>query len=459
VPSPQTSVAAPRPLLLLAQIAGLVATGWFIWSRSILLRLVFQSWSRLIAQALGYAMLACAVSAALTLALYLAIARSRHGAVLAMLLRTSATAVWFAPAVLLLSVFSPLALAAAVVLVVSATRLLYSEWQPLPSDSPPRLVPGISSTGCAAALQAAVTCGLLTRPIAAAVFGCLTVSLFTLSSLNSGRVEVETAQPLPKSIFGLLLTILLAAGLTTIGVGISGAGSSGANSATSRGDSRPSVPSAYVLPPPSGEIGIAETGYPGVILWPEVKPQITLVMPLPSWYRSPVSPAPTVPASIIFSGEYWLFRPPNVRPPQHSYFLKASPLALSFMSLDRVPLRMEAHQKLEHAVDLRCCSAIQIEVSNADRYPGTVMLELVLTDATPRGTQSLVVGTAEVASWPRWNNRGSDGTVSETLNFNVPRTISLPEFNQVGVVFHLDPLRNNRSARISIERFVLVPRS
>jgi hypothetical protein len=395
----------------------------------------------------------------MTLAIYLAIARSRDGAFPAMVLRTSATAVWFAPAVLLLSVLSPMALAAATVLVISATRLLYSEWQLLPSDHSPKLVPGISSTACAAALQAAATCVLLARPIPAAIFGCLTASLFTLSSLNSGLVEVEKPQPLPNSIFGLLLTILLAAGLTTIGVGFSGAGSNRDGSATSRGDPRTSVPSAYVLTPPSEEIGIANTGYPGVILWPEVKPQITLVTPLPSWYRNPISPAPTVPASIVFSGEYWLFRPPNVRPPQHSYFRKASPLTQSFLSLDRVPLRMEAHQKLEHAVDLRCCSAIQIEISNADRYPGTVMLELVLTNATQQGTQSLVLGTAEVAWWPRRSSRGPDGAVSETLNFDVPRVTSLQEFNQIGVVFRLDHLRNDRSARISIERFVLVPRS
>jgi hypothetical protein len=203
----------------------------------------------------------------------------------------------------------------------------------------------------------------------------------------------------------------------------------------------------------------ADTGYPGVILWPEDKPQVTLVTPLPSWYRNPVSPAPTVPASILFSGAYWLFRPPNVRPPQHSYFRKASPLALSFLSLDRVPLRMEAHQKLEHPVDLLCCSAIQIAISNADHYPGTVMLELVLTNATPQGTQSLVLGTAEVASWPRWSSRGRYGAVSESLNFDVPRVTFLREFNEIGVVFHLDHFRNDRSAKISIERFFLVPRA
>jgi hypothetical protein len=87
------------------------------------------------------------------------------------------------------------------------------------------------------------------------------------------------------------------------------------------------------------------------------------------------------------------------------------------------------------------------------------MLELVLTSATQQGTQSLVLGTAEVVSWPRRSSRGPDGAVSETLNFDFPRVTSLHEFNQIGVVFRLDHLRNDRSARISIERFVLAPRS
>jgi len=86
------------------------------------------------------------------------------------------------------------------------------------------------------------------------------------------------------------------------------------------------------------------------------------------------------------------------------------------------------------------------------------MLELVLTDATAQGSRSLMLGSAEVASWPRWSSSGGFQPVPETLNFAVPAHSSLREFNEISVSFHFNAIRNDRSARISIERFVLVPR-
>jgi hypothetical protein len=41
---------------------------------------------------------------------------------------------------------------------------------------------------------------------------------------------------------------------------------------------------------------------------------------------------------------------------------------------------MEAHQKLEKSIDASCCSHIQLAVSNADRFPHTVSLELILRE-------------------------------------------------------------------------------
>src|SRR5258708_22958803 len=77
--------------------------------------------------------------------LFLAIARSvRHDALL-LALRTSATAVWFAPAAILLTALSPAAIGAALVLVISATRLLYSQWRQFHPSNTPQLVTVTSS--------------------------------------------------------------------------------------------------------------------------------------------------------------------------------------------------------------------------------------------------------------------------------------------------------------------------
>jgi hypothetical protein len=474
----------PAWLLLLIQVAGLAATGCFVWSQSIHPRLAYQSGDLLVAQAFLYALLACMVAALITAILYVALFRSFQPDTLPRVLRTSATAVWFGPATILLAVLSPATLIAGILLVISATRLLYSEWRLLPGEELaclPTSLPdlfGSSATAplafresapslaLALALQGAVVSLMADSPLAAAVLSCLSVSLLTLLLLMAGLAQPEKQKTLPRSIFGLLLTILLAAGLTTAGAGfgadlaVSPGGPLASARAVLRNLFRPTAhdtPTASVyLQPVRANVGLSDAGYPGVILWPDVKPRTTiLVAPLPAWLRHPGPPANTVPAVIPFSGEYWLFRSPYVRPPQNSYFRKASPLTLSFTSLDHVPLRMEAHQTLEHPIDLGCCSAIQIAISNGDHYPGTVVMELVLSEQS----RSLVLGTAEVAAWPGSYLFGAAEPVPEVLNFPVPARTTFSEFDEITVRFHFHPVRSDRSARMAIEHFVLVPRS
>jgi hypothetical protein len=449
------------------QIAGLVGTGWLVWKLSILPRLAFQTPGRLVSQALGYALLACGVSAVITAALYLLMARSWHREVLPFALRTSATAIWFAPATILLSTLSPVTAAAALVLVVSATRLIYSEWRGFLPEAPASLS-RVPSFALAVVLQAAIVSMLSGSPLAAALLVCLSISLLTLLLLMAGLAAVKTRKNLPNSILGLVLTMILAAGLTTTSIAVFGLLPQVPEVSLWRASrrvlrnlfstrQRPApVLAVHLVAPPEDDTNIVANGYPGVILWPEVKPQTILAPPPQALLRRPGDPTAQEPSTIFFSGEYWMFRAPNVRPPLRSYFRRASPLGLSFTSLGHIALRMEAHQRLDHAIDLSCCGAIQVAITNADRYPGSVMLELILADVSSEGSKSLLLGTAEVASWPRY---GSNQTISETLNFTVPNHISIREFNEISVVFHFDTVRDDRSARIAIDRFVLIPPS
>ena len=116
---------------------------------------------------------------------------------------------------------------------------------------------------------------------------------------------------------------------------------------------------------------------------------------------------------------------------------------------------MEAHHKLDKAIDLSCCSKIQIAIWNTDRYPGTVALEVILinTEQPRLLSQSQSLGTAAVKSSP------GALPVRETLEFTVPITRALERFNEFKVVFHRDRKRLDKSARIEIDRFVLVPAS
>jgi len=210
--------------------------------------------------------------------------------------------------------------------------------------------------------------------------------------------------------------------------------------------------------PPSESVDVTDKSFPGIVLIPETEPPKALVAPQPHSLLALRSADFPKPSDIPFTGEYWMFKAPNVRPPQTSYLRKGTPLALSFVTTDHRPLSMEAHQKLDHAIDLHCCRGIQIAISNIDRYPGTVTLEIVLIDSAAQRSESL--GTADVTSKPDgrpWT--GSRFPVLETLEFRIPLSTELREFNEIKVVFHRASLRMDRSARISIERFSLMPRT
>jgi hypothetical protein len=116
---------------------------------------------------------------------------------------------------------------------------------------------------------------------------------------------------------------------------------------------------------------------------------------------------------------------------------------------------MEAHQKLDQPIDMSCCSRIQLAVSNADRYPRTVALELTLRNLPGGAPENL--GSVPVLSVP---DLKADPVVpvSETLDFAIPAKPHGSVFNEISVTFRRDWTRRDKSARISIERFILIPR-
>jgi hypothetical protein len=143
------------------------------------------------------------------------------------------------------------------------------------------------------------------------------------------------------------------------------------------------------------------------------------------------------------------------KPPPRSVVLRGTPWKLSFSTTDHWALSMEAHQKLEQPIDISCCSRIRLAVNNADRYPHTVSLELILRDLPGGASQTL--GTEPVTSAP--DLKADPGEpVAETLNFTVPPEPHVKTFNEMTVVYRGDWSRRDKSARVSIERFILVPR-
>ncbi|HJT88760.1 MAG TPA: hypothetical protein VJ732_12910 [Bryobacteraceae bacterium] len=449
-----------RRLILPLQVASLLATGWVVWNNVMIPRLPQNSLGSLLFQPLLYCTFAWLWSAVITLMLYGTLVADR-AEMLIIILRTSSAAVWFAPAMILTAMFSPAAMIAALVLVFSATRLLYSQWLPA----------GIQDTGERRSIAPALAVsfgfqaglwrlGMKDAQGATALF-VMSTAVLTALSISSGAYQPAKTPSLPRAILGVVLTLFLAAGLTLGGFIAGGGGASrGWNFgyrppagliATVRDllrgffdrpqPTRYPAATARAAPPlPGSTLNLGLAGFPGVILWPEIKPETTLVAPLPA--DGVYGPGLTRPLSIPFSGEIWMFKWPFSRPPLSSFFQRGNTADLAFSTVDHTKLEMEAHQKLDPPVDLRCCSKIQMDVVNRDRYPGTVSLELIVIS---RNDRLLPLGTVLVGP-----------AVYQTLDFQLP-VIPPADCKELKVVFHRST-RDDRSARVAIERFVLVPR-
>jgi hypothetical protein len=484
-----------RDFMLVVQVAGLLATAWLIWSISLVPRLEREPVANVVAQAVAYTLLACLASALIALSLYLLIARSFSEEAIRMGLRTSGTAIWFAAATILLAQVSPATLPAALVLVISATRLLYSQWRlvhpvrrfrvsapiqhpffdPPPSPRFRELLPALAA---AAAIESGVLLFPANYPLLAAALFCLSVAMVTFCALRAGAMRAATADSLPRSILGFFLTLILAAGVT-VG-GLAGGLRSGSQwhsplqgrrgpfesarallhkvfEENGEGPAKDPVTNLYF--PPAGSVEITDNSFPGVILLPEIKrEQPAVVVPSFSWSRISPEIATVKPFRIPFSGVYWMYRPPFDRPPRTSHVQQGSPLMLSFRTTDHAPMSMEAYQKLDRAIDLKCCHAIQIAISSTDPYPGTVALELVVIDSRSAGQPMLSLGTVSITSRPPSRSlAGSAAPTLETLEYGIPVVAGLHQFDVIKVIYHRDRVRQERSARISIEGFVLSP--
>jgi hypothetical protein len=460
------------------QLAGILLTGWLMWRSTL-----FLQWARvplpwLVLRATVYALAACLAGAFITIVLYMAASLWEGEDVIRASFRASTAAVWFAPCVILLTQLSPAAAVPALILVVNATHLLYIHWrikQPpieTPHDTglfataqlPERHFISDFGPGLAISftLQTGACAVLLHHPVLAGFSFAAGAALATVFALTSRGIQpTRPPKSMPRAFLGLALTVLLAIGLTIGGMipnflrgpgGDSDSGNSPAGQPPGMpGDGPKDLPDAS-----AGDLANA-SGFPGVILWPEIRPIPTLIAPMPQTPDGGGPPVMPRPLAIPFSGEYWMFRWPYARPPKTSFFQRGSPAVLSFSSTDHRPLQMEARHKLDQSIALSCCSAIRLEIRNADRYPNTISLELVLIANDRPGAPSLSLGHDNVASQPDVS-RDPVTPVPEILEFPIRSTATLDSFDEFKVVFQRAWRRADKSAKLAIDRFILVPR-
>jgi hypothetical protein len=210
---------------------------------------------------------------------------------------------------------------------------------------------------------------------------------------------------------------------------------------------------------PEGSLAPASDGDPGIILLPNHQTITKLIAPAPVIANALLTAHGSAkPLEIPFEGVYWFFRAPDLHPPRSSRQAHGSPEALDIHSTDWRPLSMEARESLGSTIDLDCCSRIQIAIRNADHYPQTVSLELVLINSTLPGKPFQSLGSIMVTSSRPWRPEDKRSPANETLNFSLPRKPSLRRFDEVRIIFRIASVRADFGPKIAIDRLVLIPR-
>ena len=463
------------------QVAGLLLTGWVMWRSTQGLQWARVPLPWLMLRAAVYTVIACFAGAAITVLLYLAASQWEREDVIQATFRASSAAVWFAPCVILLIQLSPAAAIPALILVVNATHLLYIQWRvkqpPLETSTRHGTVRQCPTPRAQFLSRIRPRICRLRHPANRRLRRSAASSCAWPASRSPPALRWPLSSPwpraassrnrrksMPRAFLGLALTILLAIGLTIGGMipnMMRGPGGEGSTATTAR--RRTSLPgcramdrldmpdaSAGRLSPTPADSLASSSGRS------QTHPYADRAHAADARWRrhSAVMPRPL---SIPFSGEYWMFRWPYARPPKTSFFQRGSPAALSFSSTDHRPLQMEARHKLDQPVALSCCSAIRLEIRNADRYPGTISLELVLINNEQPGAPSLSLGHYNVTSRPDFS-RDPIVPAHETLEFPIPATAALDSFNEFKIVFLRARVRMDKSAKLAIDRFILMPR-
>ena len=398
-----------------------------------------------------------------------------------LILHTSLNALWLAPLALLIQENSPWAILVTAVLVAGIVKSIRLLQAPDPADIQESLVPGPSSNpfsllestpglwwqfcgaGAALCAQAGAFTALAGYPYTAAFLVGTSSAVWTWSyTRDYNRKLPNSSQYSSRMLWILSLAVVFtAAGLIpylqpTYGIRGFGIPNFARYAPSQGGDKggqggRRKTPQGSIAPPAEGD--------PGVVLLPVKLTHTKLVAPAPVIANAlSTGHGSTKPLEIPFEGVYWFFRAPDVHPPGTSREAHGSPEMLDIRSTDQRPLLMEARENLGSMIDLNCCSRIQIAIRNADHYPATVSLELVLINSAAPGKPFESLGTALVRSKHPWKWYDKSLPANETLNFALPARPSLHRFDEVRIVFRIAAARADTGPRIAIDRLVLIPR-
>jgi hypothetical protein len=197
--------------------------------------------------------------------------------------------------------------------------------------------------------------------------------------------------------------------------------------------------------------------YVGIILWPPPVKKTEIVAPKPHSDSFEIGRT-TKPVVIPFDGQYWYFKAPSKRPDPRAHVAHGRSTYVNVRSTDSAPLLMEAYQNLGTSIDLRCCSEIDVAITNADVRPGTIALGLRLADSTSIGEPSQDLGYRTIVSSSANPIPLARPPVDEVLRFPIPRPTTIHRFDEITIEFLSARERARAGAKVSIQTFTLIPR-
>ena len=197
--------------------------------------------------------------------------------------------------------------------------------------------------------------------------------------------------------------------------------------------------------------------YVGIILWPPPVKKTAIVPPPPHTASSSIGKTPK-PIVIPFDGQYWYFKAPSTRPGPRAHIAHGRATYANVRSTNAAPLLMEAYQNLGTSIDLKCCSEIDVAITNADVRPGPIALGIRLTDSNSAGEPTQNLAERTIASSKADQIPLNRPPVEEVLRFPIPESTTLHRFNEITVVYLPAPQRAHAGAKVSIESFTLIPR-
>ena len=211
----------------------------------------------------------------------------------------------------------------------------------------------------------------------------------------------------------------------------------------------------------ASQSAVPGSDYVGIILWPPPIKKTEIVPPRPHSTSFAIG-KPSQPVVIPFDGQYWYFKSPSKRPGPRAHVAHGKAMYVNVRSTNSAPLLMEAYQNLGTAIDLECCSEIDVAITNADIRPGTIALGIRLGDSDSLGDPSLDLGETNNhiqqsrSDSPEPSARGRGTAIPHPAP--IARATTIHRFDEITIVFLSSRERAGVGAKVSIQSFTLIPR-